>query len=265
MLSINRIIKNLIKNIIHLNFVFKFTSRVIFQPFYKTKRLFTDKKRFKATLWVDWKKEVFDNWALKKNKNLYIEAQNFLTSFSKEKRKIIDKLPISGSSTKAQGGGGGNEALLYFLVKMICAEKVLETGVAAGSSSRSILEAINSISVGKLYSSDLAMLLDEDKVGILVTKKFREKWFLTREGDKKNLPEIFKKEKNFDLIYYDSDKSYFAKKWFHGEILKNSLPKILIYDDIDRDFFFSECVNHFNYKYKVFGNTGIIFFNKKFY
>ena len=149
MLTVKHKIKNLVKKIIHFNFIFKFIGRIIFQPLYKTLRLFSEKKRFKATLWVDWKKEIFDSWALKKDRNLYIESQNFLSSFSKERKKIIYNLPISGSNTKATGGGGGNEAILYFLVKMINAQNVLETGVAAGSSSRSILEALKTIGNGK--------------------------------------------------------------------------------------------------------------------
>jgi predicted O-methyltransferase YrrM len=264
-LTTERKIKNLAKRIIHLNFLFKFVGRVTLQPSYKTIRLFTNKKRFKATLWVDWKKEVFDLWALKKNKFLYSESQNFLLNFTKERKKIIKNFPISGSINKSSGGGGGNEALLYFLVKMISAQKVLETGVAAGSSSRSLLEAMDTIGSGKLYSSDLAMLLDKEKVGILVSEKYRKNWFLAKKGDKENLPKIFKIENFFDLIYYDSDKSYSSKKWFHSVIIKNPLPKILIYDDIDRDHFFSECVRFFKYKYKVFGNAGIIFFDEKYF
>ena len=45
------------------------------------------------------------------------------------------------------------------------------------------------------------------------------------------------------------------KKIFYSEILKLPTPKIIVYDDIDRDSFFSECVKSYGYKYKVFGNA----------
>lgn len=259
-------IKILVKRIIHLNFITKFLGRVFLQRSYKTIRLFSNPSRLSATLWVDWHKEVFESWALKKNKDLYIEAANFYSKFVLERKEIIHGLPISGGGTKASRGGGANECLLYFLTRMINAKKALETGVSAGSSSRSILEAlkINGESF-ILYSSDLATVLEKDQVGILVSESLRENWFLTHNGDNENLPVIFNKETNFDIMYYDSEKSYDAKKRFHDQIMKISLPKILIYDDIDRDSFFSECVKSFGYSYKIFGNAGIIFFDHKYF
>ena len=44
---------------------------------------------------------------------------------------------------------------------------------------------------GKLYSSDLAFILKEHQVGKLVSDKYRENWFLSHKGDRKNIPLIF--------------------------------------------------------------------------
>ena len=49
------------------------------------------------------------------------------------------------------------------------------------------------------------------------------------------------------------------KQKFHEKISKLPVAKIIVYDDIDRDSFFSECVKENNYKFKVFGNAGVIF------
>ena len=258
-------LKIFLKKIIHLNFLTRIFSRLILQRSYKTLRLFTNWERFKGTLWVEWNKELFDTWAIKKDKNLYNEAANFYQKFRLERTKIIKGLPISGGVSNATGGGGANEALLYFFVRLISAKNVLETGVSAGSSSRSILESLKNNKNGKLFSSDLAIHLNKDQVGILVNKSLRNNWFLTHDGDDVNLPAIFNEEKNFDLIYYDSEKSYEGKKKFHHKILNLPAPKIIIYDDIDRDSFFSECVKSFGYKYKIFGSAGIIFFDSKYY
>ena len=249
-------IKIIFKKIFYFNFFTKFLSRICFQPLYKTFRLFKNPQRLKGSIWVDSQREVVDIWMLNKSENIYNEAiktsENILV-----KREQYIKESLLPKNT----GGGGNEALLFFLVKLIDAEKVLETGVEAGASSQSILKALSSRAKGMLYSSDLAEILNEQQVGKLVSSEFYKSWFLTHEGDRKNIPVIFDKEKKFDLIYYDSDKSYNSKKWFYNEIKKNPLPKILIFDDIDRDSFFSENVKMYNYKYKVFGNTGVIFFD----
>ena len=250
----------LLKRIVYFNFITKFFGRLCFQPLYKTFRIIKNPTRFRGSLWVDWHKEVVDNWMLKKNKEIYKVAINT----SKDiliKRKEFIKQHLLPKNT----GGGGNEALLYFLTRLINAKKVLETGVEAGASSESILKALYMNGGGMLYSSDLAFILNEKQVGRLVSDEFRQSWFLTHKGDKENIPVIFNKEQNFDLIYYDSDKTYESKKWFFNEIKKKALPKILVYDDIDRDSFFSENIKSDYYKYRVFGNTGVIFFDDKYF
>ena len=253
-------IKILVKKIVYFNFITKFFGRICFQPLYKTLRLIKNPRRFRASLWVDWHKEVVDIWMLKKNEKIYTEAINTSKDILTKRKEFINKNLLPKNT-----GGGGNEALLFFLIKLINAKKVLETGVEAGASSQSMLKALSINRGGMLYSSDLAFILKEEQVGRLVSDEFYNNWFLTHKGDRENIPIIFEKETNFDLIYYDSDKSYDSKKWFHEEIKKNPLPKILVYDDIDRDHFFSECVKLFNYKYKVFGNTGVIFFDDNYF
>ena len=251
--------KFFVKKLIYLNFFTRFIGRILYQRFYKTYRIFTKAKRLNGTVWVDWHKELFDSWAINKNKDIYTEAKNFYHKFEKERKKIIKGLNISGGNSKATGGGGSNETLLYFLVRLINAKNVLETGVSAGSSSRSILEALKINGDGKLFSSDLAIHLKKDQVGVLVSKAFHKNWVLTHEGDRVNLPIIFKQETKLDLIYYDSEKTYDSKKRFHIEILKLPTPKIIVYDDVDRDSFFSEIVKFYGYNYKIFGNAGVIF------
>ena len=253
-------LKILAKKIFYFNFVTKFFGRICFQPLYKTFRLIKNPKRFRASLWVDWHKEVVDVWMFKKNEKIYLKALDTSKDILIKRKKFIKENLLPKNT-----GGGGNEALLFFLIKLINAKKVLETGVEAGASSQSMLKALSTNEESMLYSSDLAFILNEEQVGRLVSAEFHNRWFLIHKGDKENIPIIFEKEKNFDLVYYDSDKSYDSKNWFYEEIKKNPLPKILVYDDIDRDHFFSECVKLFNYKYKVFGNTGVIFFDDNYF
>ena len=171
-------LKIYLKKLLHINFFTRFIGRILLQRSYKTFRLFTDLKRLKGTIWVEWHKVLFDTWAINKNKEIYSEAANFYLKFKVERKKIIKGLPISGGNNKATGGGGANETLLYFLVRSINAKNVLETGVSAGSSSRTILEALKINGDGKLYSSDLAIHLKKDQVGVLVSKTFHKNWVL---------------------------------------------------------------------------------------
>ena len=147
--------------------------RIFYQQLYKTYSLFTDIQRLKATLWVERHKKPFDYWAINKNKNIFDEACNFYSSFI-IKKIVIKALPISDGDKKATEGGGGNEALPYFLTRLIGAENILKTGVSAGSSSRSFLEAMKLNNDGKLYSSDLATVLKKSS------------WYSCKEDLKKN-------------------------------------------------------------------------------
>ena len=71
-------------------------------------------------------------------------------------------------------GGGGNYYLLYFLVRKVNPKIVVETGVAAGWSSLSILRAFQKSGFGKLYSSDFPYFRlnkPEKYIGIVTQKE----------------------------------------------------------------------------------------------
>ena len=86
-----------------------------------------------------------------------------------------------------------NYFLLYFLVRKFCPKIIVETGVAAGWTTLSILRALDKNQVGKLYSSDFPYfrLPDPEKfIGILVPKHYKENWCLYIKGDENNIKEI---------------------------------------------------------------------------
>ena len=76
-------LKLLAKKIFYLNFVTKFFGRICFQPLYKTFRLIKSPKRFRASLWVDWHKEVVDVWMLKKNEKIYLDYNYYYKQYQK--------------------------------------------------------------------------------------------------------------------------------------------------------------------------------------
>ena len=86
-------------------------------------------------------------------------------------------------------GGGGFYPLLFFIVKYIKPNIVVETGVAAGFSSYAILKAIEENKKGRLYSSDFPYFRipnPEKYIGIIVPEKLKKSWDLLIDGDNIN-------------------------------------------------------------------------------
>ena len=94
----------------------------------------------------------------------------------------------------------------------------------------------------------------------MVPSELKHRWKLFDEGDKINLPKILDEVENVDVVYYDSEKSYEGKKNFIEKILIKHKPKIIVIDDIDRDYWFRDFINGDigNYKYLVVKNVGYL-------
>jgi hypothetical protein len=137
-----------------------------------------------------------------------------------------------------QMGGGGNMGLLYSLVRGINATRVIETGVAYGWSSLSILLALRENSPGaQLMSSNLHYPKfdgDEQFVGCAVPEELRGSWSIIRKADKLALPEILAEMPECDLVHYDSAKSYEGRMYAYP-LLWNVLKVggLFVSDDID--------------------------------
>lgn len=107
-------------------------------------------------------------------------------------------------------GGAGNLDLLYALCEYTQAQTVLETGVAYGWSSLALLLSLRNRASSRLYSVDLPYLeLHNDRwVGIVVPESLRGQWTLYRMADREGAPRAIQAAGLFDLVHYDSDKSY---------------------------------------------------------
>ena len=171
--------------------------------------------------------------------------------FSKQFVKTIEK-KINNSNSDF--GGQGHVGLLYIACESLKAKNVLETGVAYGWSSAAILNSISKRS-GNLVSVDMPMLKQKDYhlIGIAVEEKFYQYWELLKEPDKYGLNRAIRKlNYNIDLAHYDSDKSYYGRKWSQPIIWK-SLKKggIFISDDIEDNSAFREFVTNNNLDYFI--------------
>jgi predicted O-methyltransferase YrrM len=139
-------------------------------------------------------------------------------------------------------GGAANLSLLYQITESIQAKKVIETGVAYGWSSLSILLSISKRTKSKLWSIDLPYVSFNNSkwVGCAVPNSLRKYWELMRYADRDGLPKAIKQAGTIDLAHYDSDKSIEGRLFAYPLIWKNLRDGgILISDDIGDNMAFA--------------------------
>jgi predicted O-methyltransferase YrrM len=156
-------------------------------------------------------------------------------------------------------GGPGDLNLLFNICESIEATSVLETGVAYGWSSAAILESIHKRH-GTLVSIDMPMpkQTNYELIGLAVRDNHRKFWKLIRKPDKYGLLNGLRALNNkVDVVHYDSDKSYYGRKWAYPKIY-NSLVKggFLISDDIEDNLGFRDFVESMNLDYTVHSIDG---------
>lgn len=119
-------------------------------------------------------------------------------------------------------GGAGALELIYHACEFTQAKHTIETGVAYGWSSLAALLSLEKRN-GTLYSSDMPYLgQDGDQyVGYIVPENLKSHWKLFRHADKESLPKIFGESVFFDVVHYDSDKSYEGRTWAYNELYKH--------------------------------------------
>jgi len=166
--------------------------------------------------------------------HLYPEVE--LKPLSELHKKDYDRALEIERSCPVWMGGPADLELLHHLVKYSGAKTVVETGVAYGWSSLSILLALEGREGAKLYSTDMPYMQSSGPsyVGCVVARtELRKMWELYRLPDQDALPAIFDKSGTIDLCHYDSDKSYRGRMWASALIwsyLKSG--GLLICDDI---------------------------------
>jgi predicted O-methyltransferase YrrM len=158
-------------------------------------------------------------------------------------------------------GGGGFYPMLYFITRLRKPETIVETGVAAGYSSQTFLEALEANGGnGRLYSSDFPYfrLRDPERfIGLLVEDRLRYRWHLYIDGDEKNLPRILDQVKSIDVFHYDSDKSRSGRAFAMQCVLpRMANGGIVIMDDIQDNCFFKDLVSAHGASFQIYGFEG---------
>ena len=191
-----------------------------------------------------------------KSKNKIFNTAEFIKQildYEFIKFEIPKDINIKNNSNNFKIGGSANLDLLYSIIINSQYKNILETGVAAGWSSLSILKAIKNIENANLTSIDLPYpgIKNKDYIGSVVPKYLRDKWQIYIASDRTSLDHILSK-KMFDLVHYDSDKSYYGRLWAYKKIWKNlSKGGIFISDDISDNMAFLDFVNNFKLDYFI--------------
>lgn len=94
---------------------------------------------------------------------------------------------------------------LWCVVRHTGAERLVETGVARGVSSRILLEAVDPKG-GGLWSVDLPLLSDEwaGLLGTAITPELRDRWTYVRGPSKRVLPRLLHRISPIDVFVQDS-------------------------------------------------------------
>lgn len=171
-------------------------------------------------------KEKTNSWAASRavsqkeavSKLFGIEMDSFRSSYA----EVLRKSEQREKECPIKMGGAGALELIYYACEFVGAKNVVETGVAYGWSSLAALLSLEKRN-GTLYSSDMPYLAqDGDQyVGCVVPENLKSHWKLFRFADKESLPKIFAENTSFDVVHYDSDKSYNGRFWAYTELYKH--------------------------------------------
>ena len=160
--------------------------------------------------------------------------------------EVLEEGAERAAASSVKMGGAGDLRLLHAAVRLSGARRVVETGVAYGWSSLAILAAFDAAADAMLVSVDMpyAKMNNEAFVGIAVPDRYRTRWRLIREPDRNGLKKaIACFDGMIDLAHYDSDKSWWGRK-FAYKVIWRALGDggIFISDDIQDNFAFRDFV-----------------------
>jgi predicted O-methyltransferase YrrM len=128
-------------------------------------------------------------------------------------KAALDDLAARGLQVGRGAFGGWDDAdallcrLAWCLARHLRPKRIVETGVARGLTTRVLLEALERNSEGRLWSIDLAPLLERSlaqETGAAVPDRLHERWTLLRGSSRRLLPDLVADLGQIDLFAHDS-------------------------------------------------------------
>jgi hypothetical protein len=157
--------------------------------------------------------ESDDNWEQRLHDSLGIPWPCKVSSeFWSLWPRVIAELETKGIRAGPESFGSWNDGdaglvrAIWCLIRHLRPDKVVETGVAHGVSSRFILEALERNRGGHLWSIDLPPIerVWQKEVGIAVGDRFADRWSYIKGSSRRRLPELLSGLGQIDLFVHDS-------------------------------------------------------------
>ena len=126
--------------------------------------------------------------------------------------EVIEELEAKGIKAGPESFGSWNDGdaglvrAIWCLVRHLKPNKIVETGVAHGVTSRIILEALKRNGAGYLWSIDLPPIEKawQKQVGAAVGDRYADRWSYIKGSSRRRLPGLLSRLGQIDLFIHDS-------------------------------------------------------------
>lgn len=182
---------------------------------------------------------------------------------------IQSHLAKYGYQDKAGISGRNDLRRLYIICRLMIPRVVIETGVASGASTLTILSAMSINGCGHLYSIDLPMPVTEDGVSLPDSKKtgwlvpqyheLIDRWTLIEGDSRVELEKLTQLKNKVDVFYHDSLHTYDHMFWEFTQVwplLRSG--GFLLADDAHRSNIISVFADLAHCPYSIWKGFGMI-------
>jgi hypothetical protein len=153
------------------------------------------------------------NWEKQLHDHLGVEWPcKLISEFSKLWAEVIGELEAKGIRPGPESFGPWNDGdaafvrAIWCLVLHLKPQKIVETGVAHGVTSRFILEALERSGGGHLWSIDLPPIQESwrKQVAVAVGDRYTDRWSYIEGSSRRRLPKLLSQLGQVDLFIHDS-------------------------------------------------------------
>ncbi len=192
--------------------------------------------------------EADEHWEERLHASLGLDWPCSLTAeFSELWTKVISELEAKGIQAGPESfqtwndGDAGFVRAIWCLTRHLRPNKIVETGVAHGVTSRFILEALAKNGGGNLWSIDLPPIERDlhKQIGVAVGDRFGDQWSYIKGSSRRRLPDLLSRLGQIDLFIHDSLHSKRNVRFELDRAWAALKPNgVLVVDDVDANWGF---------------------------
>lgn len=156
--------------------------------------------------------------------------------------EVIGSLPEVDQSSCCHDAGKGLARASWCLTRHLKPERVVETGVARGVTTRFILEGLASNGDGHLWSIDLPPIRDQAApVGVAVPQALRTRWTYLRGSSRRLLPGLLELLDDIEMFVHDSLHTARQVRFEIETVWRELSPRgVVLVDDVAHNTAFRE-------------------------